>query len=79
MTYKAPDNPPVGEPVDLKEWFTTRGISVAKAKSTATHIKKHYPDLARLMATSNEVKPELELIKLVFDVKAGRFPPKKDV
>lgn len=78
MTFKAPDNPPVGEPVDLEEWFTARGIKVVKAKNMATHIKKHYPELGRYMAASADVRPELELIKLVFDTKAGRFPPPKE-
>jgi hypothetical protein len=78
MTYKSPDNPPVGDHIDLEEWFTARGIKVTKAKNMVTHIKKHYPELGRYMAASPDVRPELELVQLVFDTKAGRFPPPKE-
>ena len=68
---------PVQNTIDLNEWFRSRDIPVGKAKSIARKIRQHYPYLTNVLKESKDVKPELELIQLVFDTKSGRFPPTK--
>jgi hypothetical protein len=60
--------------VDLDTWFRAADIDPHKARQVAQVIESRYPALSCAMKDTFGVEPQLELIKLVFDVQSGQFP-----
>jgi len=63
--------------IDLQEWLSKHNITIAWATEVAETVRARYPTLTKALKSHPDVEAELELIRLIHDVREERFCPAK--